>query len=387
MTSDTLNAAPLLEGADAANTSHFELDALPKAPRTLAWSTRHAIDDRTYLAGVVGAAVAAGDMVFFSGPHGVTWAVDLASGRRRWVVHAPKGRNAAKGKIGGTSPEKTRDPDSGTLAVAGGTVFTAAGAGLYALDAETGRRRFAIAARRAVVAFPLVAHGLLFVADLRNGVFAFDAVTGKPRWQQPAGGGSTRAMAYADGRLVVGGRDGFVRALDAATGRPLWKAKGSYLAGASVSGEKVITSSKRSIVAYDLERGKRLAEVETQSHQVDGPFTCTGDRVVFYESEHVACADLAKEKIAWRTPVDLLPWSATDAKRTYIAGSGHPSEGVAREGELAAFDTKTGRRAWSVKSVGGWRCDPRVRPTPVPGGLLVALKPAGDLANALALVR
>lgn len=72
-----------------------------------------------------------------------------------------------------------------------------------------------------LVTAPVVAGGMVFVADRGGAVRAFDA-DGKPVWKSYTGGAIYYPPAVADNRVFVGSADGRVYALEAKTGRRLW---------------------------------------------------------------------------------------------------------------------------------------------------------------------
>ncbi len=74
------------------------------------------------------------------------------------------------------------------------------------------------------VTAPVVAGGMLFVADRdRRRVVALDAATGRQRWAFASAGRVLTTPTYAQGRLVFGARDGNVYVLDAKTGELAWR--------------------------------------------------------------------------------------------------------------------------------------------------------------------
>jgi outer membrane protein assembly factor BamB len=70
---------------------------------------------------------------------------------------------------------------------------------------------------------PVVAGGLIFVADRSGAVRAVSAETGKPIWSARTGGAIAYPPTVAKGRVYAGSADGWVYAWEAATGRRLWR--------------------------------------------------------------------------------------------------------------------------------------------------------------------
>jgi outer membrane protein assembly factor BamB len=70
---------------------------------------------------------------------------------------------------------------------------------------------------------PVAAGGMVFLGGSDGIVRALDAATGKPRWAAYTGGAIRYPPAIADGRALVGSGDGWAYAFEAATGRMLWR--------------------------------------------------------------------------------------------------------------------------------------------------------------------
>jgi outer membrane protein assembly factor BamB len=79
---------------------------------------------------------------------------------------------------------------------------------------------------------PLVAGGLVYLADRTGRVFALDVQTGKTRWIYRTAGAVKSSPTLAGGRIFVGGYDGHVYALDARTGGREWRASAQPRLGA-----------------------------------------------------------------------------------------------------------------------------------------------------------
>ena len=96
---------------------------------------------------------------------------------------------------------------------------------LVALDAESGKDRWRVNLGGGTVSLPVVDQGLVHAARARgygeSGVYAFDAQTGRRRWvSRPAA--PTAFAAYGANTLVLVDQDGRVRGLNNQTGQPRW---------------------------------------------------------------------------------------------------------------------------------------------------------------------
>ena len=168
-----------------------------------------------------------GGTVFVGAQDGVVYALDLATGALRWR-HETEGHSLVSARFG-----YDRRTIQSSPAVVGGAVYIGARDGfLYALDRATGRRRWRNDHRISWVnSSPAVAAGLV-VAGSSDGHFvhAVDTATGEERWRHQTTG-TVWSSPSTDGRLVyVGEGDGTVYALDLRTGAEAWR----YRAGARV---------------------------------------------------------------------------------------------------------------------------------------------------------
>ncbi len=95
--------------------------------------------------------------------------------------------------------------------------------------------QFRLPTTRGLEATPVVVHGVMYTSGDWGQVYALDAATGRERWAfDPHVDGQwgrsaccdvvNRGVAVADGIVYVASLDGKLHALDAATGRPLWTA-------------------------------------------------------------------------------------------------------------------------------------------------------------------
>jgi alcohol dehydrogenase (cytochrome c) len=208
---------------------------------------------------------------------------------------------------------------------------------------------------------PIVADGVMFVSESRDGVVALDAKTGEVIWtyRRPVPdalpgccGTPNRGVAVLGRTVFVAASDSFLIALDANTGKQRWIVKvadyrdGYTMTGAPlVLGDRVVVGVaggeigiRGFLVAFDLAEGRQLWKFNT----VPGPGeaghnTWTGD--------------------AWKTG-GAPTWTvgAYDAQQDVIFwGTGNPSpnfQASARPGDnlftnsVVAIEAKTGRLKW-----------------------------------------
>ena len=133
-------------------------------------------------------------------------AVDARTGRRRWAFAADEEVN--------TSAAYSR-----------GTVFIASDAGtIYALNARTGRKRWsAKPSSEFFYATPTVAYGRVFIGNTDGTMYAYGARSGRLLWAKRLGSYIYAAAGVAKRRVFSGTYDGFVYSLNAATGDVVWR--------------------------------------------------------------------------------------------------------------------------------------------------------------------
>jgi outer membrane protein assembly factor BamB len=131
--------------------------------------------------------------------------------------------------------------------------------GVYAVDAATGAKRW-FRITGAVETSPAVADGVLYVGTDDDRLYAIDSATGAIDWIFKAGDYVRSSPSVADGVVCVGADDGHVYALDADTGAQLWAfALTGYVESAlAVSGGVVYASAYKAIYAIRASDGTKL---------------------------------------------------------------------------------------------------------------------------------
>jgi len=154
--------------------------------------------------------VIAGDTLFQTTLNGNLYALDIATGERRWRFKAGE-------VIWGSAA-------AGTKAHGGeGQVFVASWNGfLYGLDTATGAERWRFKAGEPISGSPCLAENTLFLGTRRGNMLAL-TVDGKLKWKTQLSWHIYSTAAYHEGRVFVVTEDLYVHCLNAETGKPLWK--------------------------------------------------------------------------------------------------------------------------------------------------------------------
>ena len=130
-----------------------------------------------------------------------------------------------------------------------------------------------ISAINDIAARPVLAGGLVIVANQSGVTAAIDGRSGQRVWAQTIG--STQAPALAGDYVFIAGTDATLAALDAGSGRVYWatqmqkyrneedeKGRLSYSGPIIASGRVMVISSEGDLIAYDPQTGQELDSVD-----------------------------------------------------------------------------------------------------------------------------
>lgn len=162
---------------------------------------------------ILSTATVVDDTLYFGGEDGKVYALDPEDGAVQWSydTEEPEDRRAAV-----TSSPAVVD---GTLYVGSRCSYTGCVDGdVYALDAETGEKRWQFEADANVQSSPAVADGTVFVGSQAGTVYALDTTDASEEWTFSTDGPVETTLKAHDGTVYVGSDDGNLYALDVASG-------------------------------------------------------------------------------------------------------------------------------------------------------------------------
>lgn len=181
--------------------------------------------------------VVADGRVFVGARDGFLYALDAASGARVWTFdHEISWVNSS-------------------AAIAEGVLYvgTSDGQFVQAVDAGTGEERWRVPTRGVVWTSPVVADGMLYVAEGAGRIRGLDPASGEEQWAAWVGDRVHGSPVPDDGALIVGSLDGAVHALGEGTG-PLVRA--------------VFRDSALAVAAWFQEHGALAARLEDSGYEM-----------------------------------------------------------------------------------------------------------------------
>jgi serine/threonine-protein kinase len=155
---------------------------------------------------IVSSPAVVGGIVYVNSNDGNVYALDAQSGQENWAF--PTGRSMASSSQGRPPP-----PISSSPAVVGGVVYVGSiDHNVYALDAQSGQKKWAFQTGFLVVSSPAVADGVVYVGSFDHNVYGLDAQSGQKKWAFQTGDIVHSSPAVAGGMVYVGSFDGNVYA-------------------------------------------------------------------------------------------------------------------------------------------------------------------------------
>jgi outer membrane protein assembly factor BamB len=243
------------------------------------------------------------------------------------------------------------DSFTATPVVAENTVFLGGNEGnFYAVDLQTGQKRWAWKAPAGIVAPACYWNGHVYVGDVNGGFHCLRAETGDPVWQLEVAGEIDGGPSFArlpSGKQVVvfGSQDTFLYCVDAQSGDILWKGGGHDQIRCTppiVEGRTFIAGCDGKLHVLEIHDGKEIAAIDLEgptgsTPAVVGPLAYVGtENGVFFG------IDWKQAKVVWRYDNEndggAFRASAAVSERYVVVGS--------RDKAVHCFDRITGRHLW-----------------------------------------
>ncbi|MDB5151552.1 MAG: afsK [Mucilaginibacter sp.] len=260
------------------------------------------------------------NVVYFGSYDGFYYALDAVTGKLKWKFRTGGEKKVGSKGLWTMKPEEMYMDDLYDFFLSSPVLnlndhdltlyFGSSDGNLYALNAFTGKRKWAFKTGGLIHTSPALYQGKIYFGSWDRFFYAIDAKTGKLHWKFETGNqpvyhvleGIQASPACADGRVYFGSRDGYFYALDAGTGKTVWKyaADNSWvLTTAAVEGGIVYlgTSDTYLFLGLDAKTGKEKIRYKTNGYVYSSP-AIAGNTAYFGDFSGNLCAvDLSTGKL------------------------------------------------------------------------------------------
>lgn len=204
---------------------------------------------------------------------------------------------------------------------------------------------------------PILVRGTLYFVRKDATVFAIDARTGKRRWARKVGSLSASSPAYANGRVFISTLSGRIVCLDAKTGRARWgKSLGSRTESSPlILGDSVLLGSEGGTLYRLRQRDGRIEWTYSAGGAIKGgPAYYEGKVFVGAYGGTVHAVRAGSGRPVWRA-------STSGARLGFGSGNFYATPAVAygrvyvgnTDGKVYSFSASSGKLGWS-KSTGAF---------------------------------
>ena len=239
-----------------------------------------------------------------------------------------------------------------TAAIVGGVVYIGSTDGnLYALDLATGEKRWQFPTPLGFTASAAVQGGRVYIGDSDGTFYCIDAATGRKLWHYQTDGEIDSSANFHAGHVLFGSQDSFLYCLDAVSGKLVWKYQSpdQIRCFPAVAGDRgFVAGCDGRLHVIDLKNGAGVGEVKIDSPTGSSPAVMGGTVFVGTEGNNFFAIDPQRRKVLWRKErskhAAAFRSSAAATPEAVIVGS--------RDRQLHAFNPKTGNPLWSFTTKG-----------------------------------
>jgi outer membrane protein assembly factor BamB len=232
-----------------------------------------------------------------------------------------------------------------TAVVAGDAVFIGSFDGnLYALDLNTGKKKWTYKTELGFSAAAAVRDGRVFAGDADGVVVCLNADTGEKIWQFTTGGEINGGLNFYQDKLLVGSQDATLYCLSCETGEKVWEFKiGDQIrALPTVAGNRCfLAGCDGKLHVVDLDTGTSVGEIA-----IDSPTGCTPavvDKLAFFGTEGSTffAINWDEQKVAWQ--------KTSQRNQSFRASAAATPQAVVvggRDKQVVAMEPATGNELW-----------------------------------------
>jgi outer membrane protein assembly factor BamB len=239
-----------------------------------------------------------------------------------------------------------------TAAIVDGVVYIGSTDGsLYAIDLATGKKRWQFTTELGFTASAAVRDGRVYIGDSEGKFYCIDAATGHKLWDYATDGPMDCGANFHAGRVLFGSQDTFLYCLNAVSGKLVWKFQNPdqiRTFPSAADNRCFVAGCDGSLHVIDLKNGASLGEVKIDSPTGSSAAEMDGTVFVGTEGGEFFAIDVRKKRVLWRreAPKSAMAFRSSPAvtRAAIIVGS--------RDRQLHAFEPKTGKPLWSFPTKG-----------------------------------
>lgn len=191
-----------------------------------------------------------------------------------------------------------------TAAIVAGVVYIGSTDGnLYALDLATGKKRWQFSTPLGFTASAAVREGRVYIGDSDGTFYCIDAATGRKLWEYQTDGEIDSSANFHGGHVLFGSQDTFLYCMDAVSGKLVWKYQNpdQIRCFPSVAGDRCfVAGCNGSLHVIDLNSGAAAGEVTIDSPTGSSPAVMGDTAFVGTEGHDFFAIDLRRRKVLWR---------------------------------------------------------------------------------------
>ncbi len=235
-----------------------------------------------------------------------------------------------------------------TAAIVAGTVYAADSDGnLYAIDLASGAKRWKSPTNSTITASPAVRRDRVYIGDYDGRFHCLDGKSGKVVWQFEADARIYASANFYRDCVLFGSRDAFLYCLKADSGKLVWKCESpGEICSIVVAEDRVFfAGDDNSVHIIDPRQGKSLGAIYMRWPTACVPALTSGVLFVGNEGGALVALDPRQKKILWsyETP-EAFPFESSAAATPEAIFVG------CHDKQIHALDPKTGRPLWAFRT-------------------------------------
>jgi outer membrane protein assembly factor BamB len=285
-----------------------------------------------------------------------------------WPAFQRGGRLHGRGDDVGQPPMRVRwtyQPAEGGFhecspVVADGVVYVADDwDSVHAIDLSTGKRRWRFKGGESFGSTPLVLGDRVIVGDLSGLLFALRTSTGEEIWRLDAGAPIRSSPMSADGRVVLATGDGTIWCVDAISGEKIWsKRAGDRIDGAPAIHEGLawLAGCDGQLRAFSVADGEQVFVADMGQLTGAAPALIDAGIVIGTDGGRIICLDDEGGDLRWtfnEVRGEQMVYSSP-------AVDGEVAVAGADDRHVYAVNVNTGRRVWSFRTRGEVKSSPAI---------------------------